>query len=162
MTPNNGHQIIFGTKIVGSFLTELHILCLLKIYVFKFEIVMFSVRSVLPFPISAWVWPKQFIDYFLVFGFGLVIDFNWSGDGLYFSQVLKCASNTSMYAEDAVLDESCEREFIKESVNLVPEWKGIVYILFKFEGALVSETHKLVNFPVLMGASKEEYVLRVF
>lgn len=97
--------------------------------------------------------PKKLVDYFIVFGLGVVVDLKGAVYLLDFEHVLQSVSDAAVGAKNVFLNEGRDGHLFKESVHPTEEGILVINVLFELGCAFIAEAENPVDLPVLMGSS---------
>lgn len=125
----------------------------MKMYSFGFEIVVLDVWIASRLPSFAGVRPQQVIYDSFIFSVGLVIDFDRLRDHLNLVDAGQCGADSSMHAEDAVVNDCGDRHFLKYSIGPLEKRPRIIDILLQLRFALITEAHASIDSNILMAPS---------
>ena len=122
---------------------------------------MLSVGQEFALTISARIWPKKFVRNLFFFSLGLIANFERFWNSFNIGKGSCGRSNTTMDTKDTILNNSRQRQLVKDSVDLIPDWVRIVNVFLKFKSTLIAESHKLIDSSILVGPSQQKDVFRV-
>ena len=151
----------YAQKLFALYSLHFRFYILIKKYVLKFKVVMLGIGQKLTFPISARIRPKKFVRNLLFFSFGLIANFERFRNSFNIGKGSCCRSNTTMDAKDTVLNNSCQRQLVENSIDLVPDWVRIINVFLEFKSTLITKSHKLIDSSIFMGPSQQKYVFGV-
>jgi len=91
-----------------------------------------------------------------------MVNSNWFWDCGYLVNIRKLSADSTMHTKYAVIYESCKWHFLEKFITSLEKGTRVIHIFFKFHLALVTKPHSTINSNILMGATKQKNILRIF